>query len=149
MLQVFQKVTAPFCKHDNSQCLYSEKIWNKKMSHSAYREYIVQYHISISLITATSTKRKLPVPIDNTQMRLSGKHFVSKLDTVVWVKKESTYSKVQICNFTHEQLAHYGHSDLQLPDKYSPYRCKTCSSITLCITPCFEIFHSNGTGTYK
>ena len=56
------------------------------MSHSAYREYIAQYLITTSLKTVTCTKRKPPVPIDNTEMRLSGKHFVSKLDTVVGSK---------------------------------------------------------------
>ena len=37
----------------------------KKMSYSAYREYIVWYLITTSLETATCTKRKPPVPIDN------------------------------------------------------------------------------------
>ena len=108
------------------------------MSHSAYREYIAQYLITTSLETATCSKRKPPVPIDNTEMRLSGKQFVSKLDTVVGLKR-----MCNVCNFTCEQLAHYGQNDLQLPNKYSSYGCKSCSNITLCITLCFEIFHSN------
>ena len=45
------------------------------MSHSAYREYIAQYLITMPLETATCMKRKPPVPIDNTKTRLSGKHF--------------------------------------------------------------------------
>ena len=49
------------------------------MSHSAYREYIAQYLITTSAETATCMKRKPPVPIDNTEMRLSGKHLVSKI----------------------------------------------------------------------
>ena len=122
--------------------ILNRKYGNKKISHSACKEYIVQYLITTSLETVTCTKRKPPVPIDNTEMRLSGKHFVSKLDTVVGSKRKAPAHKCKVCNFTCEQLAHYGHNDLQLPNKYSSYGCKLCSNITLCITPCFEIFHS-------
>ena len=117
------------------------KYGTKKMSHLAYREYIAHYLIATSLEMATCTKKKPPVPIDNTETRLSGKHFISKLDTVVGSKRKAPAQKCKVWNFTHEQLAHYGHNDLQLCNKYSSYGCKTCSNITLCITPCFEIFH--------
>ena len=113
-----------------------------KKCHILHREYIAQYLITTSLETATCMKRKPPVPIDNTEMRLSGKHFVSKLDTVVGSKRKAPARKCKVCNFTHEQLAHYGHNNLQLPKKYSSYGCKLCSNINLCITLCFEIFHS-------
>ena len=115
--------------------ILNRKYGNKKMSHSAYREYITQHLM-------TCMKRKSPVPIENTEMRLSGKHFVSKLDTVVGSKRKAPACKCKVCNFTCEQLAHYGHNNLQLPNKYSSYGCKFCSNSTLCITPCFEIFHS-------
>ena len=59
--------------------ILNRKYGNKKMSHSANREYITQYLITTSLETVTCMKRKPPVPIDNTEMRLSGKHFVSKI----------------------------------------------------------------------
>ena len=62
------------------------------MSHPAYREYIAHYLITTSLETTTCTKKKPPVPIDNTEMRLSGKHFVSKLDTVVGSKRKALQS---------------------------------------------------------
>ena len=94
------------------------------------------------LQTESILRRKPPVPIDNTEMRLSSKHFVSKLDTVVGSKRKAPAHKCKVCNVTCEQLAHYGHNNLQLPNKYSSYGCKLCSNITLCITPCFEIFHS-------
>ena len=112
------------------------------MSHLAYREYIAHYLITTSLEMATCTKTKPPVPIHNTETRLSGKHFISKLDTVVGSKRKVPARKCKVCNFTCEQLAHYGHNDLQLCNKYSLCGCKTYSNITLCITPCFEIFHS-------
>ena len=103
LFQVVEKVAAPFDKHGNSKCLYAEsKIWRKKWSHSAYREYIAQYLITTSLETATCTKRKPPFPIDNTETILTGKHFVSKLDTVVGSKRKSPAHKCKVCNFTRE-----------------------------------------------
>ena len=122
--------------------ILNRKYGNKKMAHSAYREYIVQYLITTLLGTVTCTKRKPPFSIANTETRLSGKHFVSKLDTVVGSKRKAPAHKCKVCNFTCEQLAHYGHNDSQLSNKYSSYGCKLCSNITLCITPYFEIFHS-------
>ena len=82
----------------NAHILY-QKYGTKKMSHSAYREYIAQYLITTSLETVTCTKRKAPVRIDNTEMRLSGKHFVSKLDTVVGSKRKAPAQKCKVCNF--------------------------------------------------
>ena len=80
--------------------ILNRKYGNKKMSHSANREYITQYLITASLETVTCTKGKPPVPIDNTEMRLSGKHFVSKLDTVVGSKRKAPTHKCKVCNFT-------------------------------------------------
>ena len=58
------------------------KYGTKKMSHLAYREYIAHYLIATSLEMATCSKQKSPVPIDNTETRLSGKHFSSKVQSV-------------------------------------------------------------------
>ena len=69
--------------------ILNRKYGTEKMSHSAYREYIVHYLTTTSLETATCTKRKLPVAIDNTEMKLSGKHFFSKLDPVVGSKRKA------------------------------------------------------------
>ena len=80
--------------------ILNRKYGNKKMSHSANREYIMQYLITMCLETVTCTKRKLPVSIDNTEMSLSGKHFVSKLDTVVGSKRKALTHKCKVCNFT-------------------------------------------------
>ena len=122
--------------------ILNRKYGTKKMSHSAYREYIAHYLITTSLEMATCTKKKPPVPIDNTETRLSGKHFISKLDTVVGSKRKAPARKCKVCNFTCEQLTHYSHNNLHLSNKDSSYGCKTCSNINLCITPCFKIFHS-------
>ena len=69
--------------------ILNRKYGNKKMSHSAYREYITQHLM-------TCMKRKSPVPIENTEMRLSGKHFVSKLDTVVGSKRKAPVQKSKV-----------------------------------------------------
>ena len=100
------------------------KYGTNKMSHSAYRDYIAQYLITTSLETVTYTKRKSPVPIENTEIRLSGKHFVSKLETVVGFNRKEPAQKCKVCNFTCKQLAHYHHNDLQLSNKYSSNGCK-------------------------
>ena len=62
--------------------------YGKKRVHT-YREYIAQYIITTSLETAMCTKRTPPVPIDNTELRPSGKNFISKLDTVVGSKRKA------------------------------------------------------------
>ena len=72
------------------------------MFHSLYREYIAQYLITTSLETATCTNKKPPVPIVHSEMTLSGKQFVSKLDTVVGSKRNALVQKYKVCNFTHE-----------------------------------------------
>ena len=46
------------------------------------------------------------------------------------------------CNFTKAQMAKYGmHNNDKLPQKTTMYWCQECST-SLCITPCFEIFHT-------
>ena len=50
------------------------------MSHSAYREYISNYSITTSLETVTCLRKKPPTPIDNTETRLNGKHFIKKFE---------------------------------------------------------------------
>ena len=112
------------------------------MTHSSYREYIAKYLLTTSLATANCTKKKIPVPIDNTPLRLSGRHFISKLESVPGSKCKFPARKCSVCNFTTEQLNRLGHMGLKLQSKYSSYCCHTCSGIALCISPCFEIFHT-------
>ena len=112
-----------------------------KMTHSSYREYIARYLLTTSLKMANCTKKKIPVPIDNTPLRLLGRHFITKFDFVPGSKHKYPARKCRVCNFTPEQLADHGHKGLKLPSKYSSYCCRQCGGITLCITPCFEVFH--------
>ena len=123
--------------------ILNRKYGRKKLSHSGYREYIANYLLTTSLGTATCLKKKQPVNIDNTQARLCGKHFPVKLTTVTGSKRKSPARKCAVCNFTKQQLAYYSKTDLELPIKYSSFGCTVCESLTLCITSCFELFHSH------
>ena len=46
--------------------ILNKKYGDKKMTHSSYREYIAKYLLTTSLESANCTKKKIPVPIDNT-----------------------------------------------------------------------------------
>ena len=48
--------------------ILNKKYSVKKMTHSSYREYIARYLLTTSLKTANCTKKKIPVPIDNTPL---------------------------------------------------------------------------------
>ena len=122
--------------------ILNKKYGVKKMTHSSYREYIARYLLTTSLETANCTKKKIPVPIDNTPLRLLGRHFITKFDSVPGSKRKYPARKCRVCNFTPEQLADRGHKGLKLPSKYSSYCCRQCGGITLCITLCFEVFHT-------
>ena len=112
------------------------------MSHSSYREYIANYLITTSLEKATCIRKKPPAPIDNTEVRLNGKHFIKKFDPLPNSKRKAPARRCKVCNFTREQLVHYGYEQLKLPVKYLCYGCTICANVTLCLTPCFEVFHS-------
>ena len=122
--------------------ILNKKYGVKKMTHSSYREYIARYLLTTSLETANCMKKKIPVLIDNTPLRLLGRHFITKFDPVPGSKCKYLAWKCRVCNFTPEQLADRGHKGLKLPSKYSSYCCRQCGGITLCITPCFEVFHT-------
>ena len=112
------------------------------MSHCSYREYIAKYLITTSIESATCLKKKPSIEIDNSHLWLAGKHFVRKFTTVPGSKRKMPARKCSVCNFTHQQLARMGHNDLNLQVRYSSYGCTVCSQVTLCLIPCFKIFHS-------
>ena len=90
----------------------------------------------------TCLRKKPPTPIDNTETQLNGKHFIKKFECLPNYKRKAPARRCRVCNFTQEQLAHYGYEQLTLPVKYSSYGCTFCANVTLCSTPCFEVFHS-------
>ena len=122
--------------------ILNKKYGTVKMSHSSYREYIANYLITTSLEKATCIRKKPPAPIDNTEARLNGKHFIKKFDPLPNSKRKAPARRCKVCNFTREQLVHYGYEQLKLPVKYSCYGCTICANVSLCLTPCFEVFHS-------
>ena len=122
--------------------ILNKKYGTVKMSHSSYREYVANYLITTSLEKATCIKKKPPTPIDNTEARLNGKHFIKKFDRLPNSKRKAPARRCKVCNFTPEQLVHYGYEQLKLPVKYSCFGCTICANVTLCLTPCFEVFHS-------
>ena len=112
------------------------------MSHSAYREFIANYLITTSLENATCLRKRPHTPINNTETRLNGKHFIKKFEHLPNSKRKAPARRCKVCNFSHEQLAHYVCELLALPVKYSSYGCTVCTNVTLCISPCFKVFHS-------
>ena len=121
--------------------ILNKKYGVQKMSHCAYREYIAKYLITMSVESATCLKKKPSIEIDNSHLWLAGKHFVRKFETVPGSKRKTPARKCSVCNFMHQQLARMGYNDLNLQVRYSSYGCTVCSQVTLCLIPCFEIFH--------
>ena len=122
--------------------ILNKKYGTQKMSHSSYREFLANYLITTSLENATCLRKKPPTLIDNTETRLNSKHFTKKFEPLLNSKRKVPAHRSKVCNFTHEQLAHYGYENLTRPIKYSLYGCTICTNVTLCLTPCFEVFHS-------
>ena len=122
--------------------ILNKKYGDKKITHSSYREYIAKYLLTTSLESANCTKKKIPVPIDNTPLRLTGRHFLTKIESETGSKWKTSARKCRVCNFTTEQLHKKGHIGLKLKLKFSLYGCNLCGGITLCISPCFELFHT-------
>ena len=118
--------------------ILNKKYGVKKMTHSLYREYIAKYLLTTSLEMATCTKTKIPVPIDNTPLRLTGRHFITKFQSVPGSKCKTPARKCRVCNFTPEQLQQHGHPGLQILPKNWSYGCLKCWEITLCISPCLK-----------
>ena len=114
----------------------------KKMSHCAYREYITKYLITMSVESATCLKKKPSIEIDNSHLRLAGRHFVRKFTTVPGSKSKMPARKCPVCNSTCQQLTRMGHNNLHLQVRYSSYGSRVCSQVTLRLIPCFKIFHS-------
>ena len=121
--------------------ILNKKYGVQKMSHCAYREYIAKYLITMSVESATCLKKKPSIEIDNSHLWLAGKHFVRKFTTVPGSKMKTPARKCSVCNFMRQQLAQMGHNDINLQVRYSSYGCTVCSQVTLCLIPCFEIFH--------
>ena len=122
--------------------ILNKKYGTQKMLHPAYGEFIANYLMTTSLDNATCLRKKPHTPIDNTETKLNGKHFITKFAPLPNSKRKAPTRRFKVCNFTHEQLAHYGCEGLALPVKYSSYGYTVCTNVRLCTTPCFEVFHT-------
>ena len=122
--------------------ILNKKYGVNKMTHSSYKEFIAKYLLTTSLTTAKCTKKKIPVPNNNSPLRLTGRHFITKFESVPGATHKYPAQKCIVCNFTPEQLNRKGHRGLKLQSKYSSYCCHICEGVALCISPCFEIFHT-------
>ena len=122
--------------------ILSKKYGTQKMSHSSYWEFIANYLITTSLENVTCLRKRPHTPIDNTETRLNGKHFIKQFEHLPNSKRRALARRCKFCNFSREQLAYHGCEQLALPVKYSSYGCTVCTNIALCISLCFEVFHS-------
>ena len=114
------------------------------MSHTAFREYLANHMITTSLPTATCTQQQPQVNLEVDGGRLFSKHFPKKFLTNMLGPsiKEHPAKCCKICNFTAQQRSHYNMQGPKLPTKYTSFTCNKCTDIPMCITPCFEFFHT-------
>ena len=120
----------------------NRKYGNRKMSHIAYREYIAEFLIEQGEATATCSPRRQQKGTVYTDSRLQDRHFPSRFDVNITAKWKIPCRACQVCNFSAQQMAKYGHTGPGMKKKFTSYCCKECGTIPLCINPCFEIFHS-------
>ena len=136
-----QEAHFAFDQYGCSQCIYLEQeIWHtKNVTFSLSRIHCELPH-NYSIGKCHLSKKRPHTPIDNTETRLNGKHFIKKFEHLPNSKRKAPARRCKVCNFSREQLAHYRCEHLALPVKYSSYGCTVCTNVTLCISPCFEYF---------
>ena len=80
--------------------------------------------------------------LDNPPMktRLFERHFIGKIPHNP-ILKSWPNPTCQGCNFFKNEMAKMGFEPRTLPRQTTMYKCKQCN-IPLCITPCFEIYHT-------
>ena len=116
--------------------LLNKKYGKKKMPKHDYIEYIANYLVEVSVEGATFIPKCIFDP--SLQMRLTERHFPKKIS----IRNGKVHGILcRACNFTHMQLIKFGHLGETLPCKTTIYWCEECET-PLCITPCFEIFHT-------
>ena len=124
--------------------ILNKQYGDQKMSHTAFREYIANHLVTTSLPTATCIRKWPQVNVGDDEGRLFGKHFPIKfpLNMLVPSIRKHPAKRCKVCNFTAQQRSHYNMHGPKLPTKYTSFTCNKCTNIPMCITPCFEFFHS-------
>ena len=123
--------------------ILNRKYGDKQMTHTSYMEYIANYLISTSVENAQLLRKIIaPQIVDNSQLQLTGRHFICKIKCFDGAKRKTPARRCHVCNFSQQQLAYYGLTPNKLPITFSSFGCSQCENVTLCITPCFEMYHT-------
>ena len=116
--------------------LLNKKFGKKKLRKYDYIEYIANYLVETGAPTLTCVPRRtFNLSSDR---RLTERHFPKRIPL--------RNGKLQgimcrACNFTSSQIVAMGHAPQNLPRRTTIYWCDECET-PLCITPCFEIYHT-------
>ena len=125
-----------------SSYILNKKYGETQMTYTSYREYIANYLISTLVKNAQLLWKTVPQILDNSQLQLTGRHFICKIKCLDGAKRKTPACRCHVYNFAQQQLAHYCLPLHKLPKKISSFGCGHCENITLCITPCFKIYHT-------
>ena len=131
------EIVFPLVQYGGSKFIPAQQeIWEKKLRKHEYIEHIANYLVESATPTLTSVPRRTFNP--STDERLTQRHFPKRIPL--------RNGKLQgilcrACNFTRSQMVALGHAPQNLPRKSTIYWCEDCDT-PLCITPCFEIYHT-------
>ena len=116
--------------------LLNKKFGKKKMNKDDFIEHLANYLVDTGLQTLMVVPKKSFQT--SSISRLFERHFPKHLP-----KRNGKIQALlcKACNFTTSQLSKMGYPPERLPHKTSVYWCEECES-PLCITPCFELFHT-------
>ena len=120
------------------------KYGNKNMSHDDFREELVQKLIDKSMktsILSTPSQSSKKHSAENAQLdgvgaRLVERHFPCNISP-----KLNAKCKIQVGSVWHVDVPNF-ENNKRVSQKYTSYWCELCK-ITLCIQPCFKIYHCN------
>ena len=116
--------------------LLNKKFGKRKLSKHDYIEYIANYLVDTGSPTLTCVPRRTFNP--SNLERLTERHFPKRIP----LRNGKLQGIVcRACNFTKSQITTMGFASGNLSRKTTIYWCEECET-PLCITPCFEIYHT-------
>ena len=98
--------------------ILNKKFGVTQLTHTGYRGYIAKYLITTSIDSSLIIRKTVPQSIENSEAQLLGKHFICKLECLQTGKQKIPAHRCHVCNFTQEQLAHYGYAGVKFPLKF-------------------------------
>ena len=119
--------------------ILNKKYGNNKLSHDDYMHHIASYLIETSMGDCTCLPQRTvrPTPM---KTRFVEKHFIHKIPQNPMCKT-SPNPICKACNFSKNEIAKMGFEPRTLPRCTTTYHCHECQ-VALCVTPCFEIYHT-------